>query len=70
MGVISRGGREVLSSSPAPKAAMELIQRHGVTHWVAVPAMILGMLNHPERQEYDLSSLEVILTGGSDGAPG
>ena len=65
MGVISRGGREVLSSSPAPKAAMELIQRHGVTHWVAVPAMILGILNHPKRQEYDLSSLEVILTGGS-----
>jgi len=64
-GVISRGGCEVLSSSPAPKHVMELIQSHRVTHWIAVPAMILGLLNHPKRKEYDLSSLEVILTGGS-----
>jgi non-ribosomal peptide synthetase component E (peptide arylation enzyme) len=27
--------------------------------------MIVGMLNHPSRRQYDLSSLEVILTGGS-----
>jgi 2,3-dihydroxybenzoate-AMP ligase len=27
--------------------------------------MILGLLNHPQRDDYDLSSLKVILTGGS-----
>ncbi|MDP6179101.1 MAG: AMP-binding protein [Desulfatiglandales bacterium] len=65
MGVLSRGGCEVLSGNPTPKNMLELIQRHRVTHWIAVPTMILGVLNHPQRQEYDLSSLEVILTGGS-----
>ncbi len=64
-GALSRGGCEILSSSPAPKAMLELIQLYKVTHCVAVPAMILGLLNHPQRQDYDLSSLEVILTGGS-----
>lgn len=64
-GAASRGGCEVLSGNPSPQAAMELIERHKVTHWIAVPAMIIGLLNHPERGGYDLSSLEVILTGGS-----
>jgi 2,3-dihydroxybenzoate-AMP ligase len=64
-GVLSRGGCEVLSTSPAPNATLELIQRYKVTHWVAVPAMILGLLNYPKRHNYDLKSLKVILTGGS-----
>ena len=31
----------------------------------AVPTIILGMLDHPKRSDYDLSSLKVILTGGA-----
>jgi len=65
MGLASRGGCEVLSSVPSPDAAMAAIQAYGVTHWIAVPAMIIAMLNHPERHKYDLSSLKLILTGGS-----
>ena len=64
-GVISRGGCEVLSTSPSPKKMLKLIQEFRITHWVAVPAMILGLLNYPQRDEYDVSSLKVILTGGS-----
>ena len=64
-GVLSKGGCEVLSENPAPEEMMALIARHRVTHCVAVPTMIVGMLNHPNRRQYDLSSLEVILTGGS-----
>ena len=64
-GVISRGGCEVLSTSPSPKKMLELIQKLRITHCVAVPAMILGLLNYPQRDNYDLSSLKVILTGGS-----
>lgn len=64
-GTLSVGGCEVLSSNPAPKAALELIQKHKVTHFVGVPTMILGLLNHPKRDQYDLSSLKCILTGGS-----
>jgi 2,3-dihydroxybenzoate-AMP ligase len=64
-GLISRGGCEVLSTNPSPKRMLELVQDLEITHWVAVPAMILGLLNYPKRDKYDLSSLNVILTGGS-----
>jgi 2,3-dihydroxybenzoate-AMP ligase len=65
MGVLSKGGCEVLSDNPSPQAMMELIERHRVTHCVAVPTMIVGMLNHPQRSTFNLSSLKTILTGGS-----
>jgi 2,3-dihydroxybenzoate-AMP ligase len=64
-GVLWKGGREVLSDNPSPHGMMELIDKYRVTHCVAVPTMIVGILNHPRRSQYDLSSLEVILTGGS-----
>lgn len=64
-GVLSKGGCEVLSDNPSPEGMMELIAKHRITHCVAVPTMIVGMLNHPNRHRYDLSSLQVILTGGS-----
>ncbi len=64
-GVLSKGGCEILSDNPGPEAMMELIAKYRVTHCVAVPTMIVGMLNHPSRHRYDLSSLQVILTGGS-----
>ncbi len=68
-GVLSKGGCEILSDNPSPEAMMELIARHRVTHCVAVPTMIVGMLNHPNRSRYDLNSLKVILTGGSKLSP-
>lgn len=65
MGVFYKGGKEVLSDNPSPQSMMELIEMYGVTHCIAVPTMIVGMLNHPKRRQYNLSSLKVILTGGS-----
>lgn len=65
MGLASRGGCEVLSDVPSPDAALGFIQKYRATHWTAVPAMIIAMLNHPDRNHYDLSSLQMILTGGS-----
>jgi len=64
-GTLWRGGCEILLDNPSPNAMMEAIDRYHVTHCVAVPTMIIGMLNYPQRQEFDLSSLEVIMTGGS-----
>ncbi|MDQ1238186.1 MAG: 2,3-dihydroxybenzoate---[aryl-carrier protein] ligase [Thermodesulfobacteriota bacterium] len=65
MGVLSKGGCEILSDNPSPQAMMELIERYKVTHCVAVPTMIVGMLNHSQRSMFNLSSLKTILTGGS-----
>jgi len=64
-GVLWKGGCEILADNPGPQAMMDLIAKYRVTHCVAVPTMIVGMLNHPKRNQYDLSSLKVILTGGS-----
>ena len=64
MGLAASGGCEVLSDLPSPQSALELIPKYQVTHWTAVPAMIIGMLNYPDRNQYDLRSLEMILTGG------
>jgi 2,3-dihydroxybenzoate-AMP ligase len=65
LGVLSVGGCEVLSETTATDHLMGLMQQHGITHFVAVPTMILGLLNHPDRRHYNLSSLQMILTGGS-----
>lgn len=67
--VLFRGGCEVLSTDPSPTTIMKLIQEFRVTHWSAVPTLILGVLDHPKRSEYDLSSLKVILTGGAKLSP-
>jgi 2,3-dihydroxybenzoate-AMP ligase len=65
LGVLATGGCEVITSTTSTDHLMTLIQRHRVTHFVAVPTMILGLLDHPDRHQYDLSSLKMILTGGS-----
>ncbi len=65
MGIVCKGGCQIISKDPRPETIMSLMQKHGVTHWIAVPAMIISLLNHPDRHRFDLSSLEVILTGGS-----
>jgi non-ribosomal peptide synthetase component E (peptide arylation enzyme) len=65
LGALSTGGCEVLTATTAIDHLMGLIQQHKITHFVAVPTMILGLLNHPDRNKYDLSSLRMILTGGS-----
>lgn len=65
MGLAYKGGCQIISKDPRPAAIMSLIEEHKATHWIAVPAMIISLLNHAERDQYNLSSLEVILTGGS-----
>ncbi len=64
-GLAYKGGSQIISKDTRPETIMSLIQKHKATHWIAVPAMIISMLNHPNRHQYNLSSLEVILTGGS-----
>lgn len=65
LSVLSTGGCQVISATTATDHLMALIQQYKITHFFAVPTMILGLLNHPDRNRYDLSSLHMILTGGS-----
>ena len=48
-----------------PDKALEIIQRDRVTLFDGVPTMYHAMLNYPDRDRYDVSSLRLCLSGGS-----
>jgi long-chain acyl-CoA synthetase len=48
-----------------PGKALEIIGRDGVTLFEGVPTMYHAMLNHAERERYDVSSLRTCVSGGS-----
>ena len=45
--------------------ALTLIQTHRITHFFAVPPMILALAKHPIIDNFDLSSLEMVLSGAA-----
>jgi long-chain acyl-CoA synthetase len=48
-----------------PREALATMARDGVTHFYGVPTMYGALLHQPDRDDYDLSSLRVCMTGGS-----
>jgi long-chain acyl-CoA synthetase len=48
-----------------PAKALEIIQRDEVNIFQGVPTMYGAMLHHPERDQYNTSSLELCASGGS-----
>jgi long-chain acyl-CoA synthetase len=51
-----------------PTEAMRLIQEEKVTVWAAVPTMVWRVVEHPDRHDYDLSSVTAMAYGGSPSA--
>ena len=45
--------------------ALRLIDKEKITYFVGVPTMSLELMNHPDRDRYDLSSLKDITAGGA-----
>ena len=45
--------------------ALRLIEKEKITYFVGVPTMSLELMNHPDRDKYDLSSLSDITAGGA-----
>lgn len=45
--------------------ALRLIAREKITYFVGVPTMSLELMNHPDRDQHDLSSLTDIAAGGA-----
>ena len=45
--------------------ALRLIEAEKVTYFVGVPTMSLELMNHPDRDKYDLSSMTDIAAGGA-----
>jgi long-chain acyl-CoA synthetase len=62
---IARGACLALMPRFFPGAALELIERHGVTVFEGVPTMYAALLNHPERERFDVSSLRLCVAGGA-----
>ncbi len=63
--VLGAGGTVVLLPRFEPTAAMELIEQHRVNLFAGVPTMYFALLNSPDAENHDLSSLEYCVSGGS-----
>src|SRR5262249_16614971 len=48
-----------------PGHVLELFARHRVTHFAGVPTMYFQLLNHPDRERFDLSALRGCMSGGA-----
>jgi long-chain acyl-CoA synthetase len=48
-----------------PEKTLEMIERDQVTTFAGVPTMYSALLHHPERERFDVSSLDLCVSGGS-----
>ena len=62
---IASGGTLTLIPRFDPGKALEIIQRDQVNLFEGVPTMYGAMLHHPERDQFDTSTLEICASGGS-----
>lgn len=69
MAMMAAGATIVFMRRWDPVQAMEIIQRERVNMTGGVPTIAWQLLEHPERGNYDLSSLETIAYGGAPSAP-
>jgi len=63
-GYFLHGGKVVLAQSTRSEDVFALIERHRVTHIAVVPALLIRLINDPSIKKFDLSSLQVIQSGG------
>jgi len=59
------GGKIVMMRRFEPVRAMQLIERERVTTAGGVPTIAWQIIEHPDRKNYDLSSLEAVSYGGA-----
>ncbi|MEV6542255.1 long-chain fatty acid--CoA ligase [Streptomyces sp. NPDC051665] len=64
LGVLYAGGSVVLQRKFDPQGVLHAIERHRVTNVWLAPAMVNAVLEVPDREEYDTSSVRFILGGG------
>ncbi|MFZ0091318.1 MAG: long-chain fatty acid--CoA ligase [Solirubrobacteraceae bacterium] len=62
--VIARGLMTLVARFD-PTEVLEVIERDRVTTFGGVPTMYAALLNDPERERYDVSSLELCVSGGA-----
>jgi long-chain acyl-CoA synthetase len=62
---VRRGACLTLLPRFEPGKALEIIQRDKVTTFLGVPTMYAALLHHPERDAFDVSSLNLCVSGGA-----
>ena len=63
-GFLMNGARVVLSEGTRATEVLPLVERHRVTHIAAVPALYIRWLSDAHEGEHDLSSVELLQSGG------
>jgi 2,3-dihydroxybenzoate-AMP ligase len=63
-GYFLHGGKVVLANTTRSEDVFSLIERHRVSHIAVVPALLIRLINEPAIRDFDLSSLQVIQSGG------
>jgi 2,3-dihydroxybenzoate-AMP ligase len=63
-GYLLHGGKVVLANTTRGEDVFRLIERHRVTHIAVVPALLIRLINDPSIKNFDLSSLQIIQSGG------
>ena len=51
-----------------PEKAMQLIEDEKISIWATVPTMVWRVVEHPDRHNYELSSIKTVAYGGSPSA--
>lgn len=66
---LTRGGMIYMVRGFDPARVLELIEREKISYTVLVPTMIYALLDHPDIDKRDTSSLELLLYGASPMSP-
>lgn len=59
------GGTVVLLREPEPEPMLKAIEAEGATTTLGIPTIYYRLADHPDVEEYDLSSMEIYMYGGS-----
>ncbi|NNH70452.1 AMP-binding protein [Nocardia uniformis] len=59
------GGAVIMQTTFEPEDYLAGIQRHRANDILCVPTMTVAVLEHPDRHDYDLSSLSAVLSGAA-----
>ncbi|MDD4170151.1 MAG: long-chain-fatty-acid--CoA ligase [Desulfotomaculaceae bacterium] len=60
-----RGCTQVITTGFNPEQALQIVAKYKITTMQVVPAMLIDMLNHPNIERYDTSSLRIIFYASS-----
>ncbi|TMW71652.1 AMP-binding protein [Alteribacter natronophilus] len=62
---IRMGFKMIIMPKFEPKDILKAIQTHKATIYPGAPTMYIGLLNHPDIEKYDLSSIKCCLSGSA-----